>query len=81
MGTFTIEEAKSQLAELVERAMNGEPLIIAEAGRPLVKIVPFEPQTTRSGVRLGFMAGEFTVPDDFNRMGAREIENMFVGKK
>jgi hypothetical protein len=28
--------------------------------------------------RLGFMQGEGRVPDDFNTMGAREIENLFL---
>ncbi len=31
--------------------------------------------------RLGFMAGEFTVPDDFDQMGCTEIESMFTGSK
>ena len=28
--------------------------------------------------RLGFMEGEGRVPDDFNTMGAKEIENLFM---
>ena len=28
--------------------------------------------------RLGFMKGEGRVPDDFNTMGAKEIENLFL---
>jgi hypothetical protein len=27
--------------------------------------------------RLGLLAGEFSVPDDFNEMGATEIESLF----
>jgi hypothetical protein len=30
--------------------------------------------------RLGFMAGEIAVPDDFDRMGAAEIERLFGGE-
>jgi hypothetical protein len=29
--------------------------------------------------RLGFMAGQITVPDDFDRMGGGEIELLFGG--
>jgi hypothetical protein len=29
--------------------------------------------------RLGFMAGRIVVPDDFDRMGSAEIEQMFEG--
>ena len=32
------------------------------------------------GGRLGFLAGEIEVPDDFDSMGAREIEELFVGE-
>ena len=28
--------------------------------------------------RLGFMEGEGRVPDDFNTMGSKEIENLFM---
>ena len=33
-----------------------------------------EPKKQR---RLGFMKGQFTVPDDFDRMGQEEIEKIF----
>jgi hypothetical protein len=29
--------------------------------------------------RLGFMAGQISVPDDFDRMGKEEIEQVFGG--
>ena len=32
---------------------------------------------TKQSDRLGFMEGEGRVPDDFNTMGAKEIENLF----
>ena len=31
--------------------------------------------------RLGFMLGEGRVPDDFNSMGSREIENLFLNDR
>ena len=31
--------------------------------------------------RLGFMEGEGRVPDDFNTMGAKEIENLFLNDR
>jgi hypothetical protein len=27
--------------------------------------------------RVGFMGGQFSVPDDFDRMGGEEIEQLF----
>ena len=39
----------------------------------------FEPSAGTAAARLGFMAGQIDVPDDFDSMGAPEIEKMFGG--
>jgi prevent-host-death family protein len=75
MVTVNIHEAKTQLSKLVDRAAKGEPFIIAKAGKPLVKVVALDAPTTPR--RLGFMEGQFEVPDDFDRMGQEEIEKLF----
>ena len=75
MRTVNIHEAKTHLSRLVEAAAKGESFIIAKAGKPLVKVVPLEASPAKK--RIGFMAGEFTVPDDFDTMGQAEIEKMF----
>ena len=77
MRTVNIHEAKTHLSRLVDAAAKGEPFIIARAGKPLVKVVAIEPAPVKS--RLGFMRGEFTVPDDFDTMDQEEIEKMFYG--
>ena len=80
MDTFNIHEAKTHLSRLVERAAKGEPFVIAKAGKPMVKVVPYvevEPAPARS--RLGSLAGLIDVPDDFDEMGREEIERMFYG--
>ncbi|MGE0502482.1 MAG: type II toxin-antitoxin system Phd/YefM family antitoxin [Rhizobiaceae bacterium] len=79
MDTINIHEAKTHLSRLVEKAAKGEPFIIAKAGKPMVKVVPLDVEEERKPRRLGFMKGEFTVPDDFNTMGQEEIERMFYG--
>jgi len=75
MNTVNIHEAKTQLSRLVDRAARGEAFVIAKAGKPLVKVSavdsPAEPK------RLGFLKGEIEVPDDFDRMGEREIAALF----
>lgn len=53
--------------------------MIAKAGKPLVKVVPLNAPEAGQVKRLGFMAGQVTVPDDFDRMGAPEIERLFGG--
>ena len=77
MKTHNIHEAKTQLSRLVDQAVNGEAFIIAKAGKPLVTVSRIDAPAANSAKRIGFMKGEFTVPDDFDRMGAEEIERMF----
>ena len=79
MRTFNMHAAKTHLSRLVEAAANGEPFIIARAGKPIVKVVALEAPDAGSARRLGFMAGEISVCDDFDRMGSEEIESMFEG--
>ena len=79
MRTVNIHEAKTQLSRLVEQAAKGESFVIAKAGKPLVKVMPLDAPEAGEKKRLGFMAGEIQVPDDFDRMGAAEIERVFTG--
>jgi prevent-host-death family protein len=77
MDTVNIHEAKTQLSKLVDRAARGEPFVIAKAGRPMVKVAALAAPAVPK--RLGFMAGEIAVPDDFDRMGEAEIEALLGG--
>jgi prevent-host-death family protein len=79
MRIVNIHEAKTHLSQLVERAAQGEPFIIARAGKPLVKVTPLDAPTGAEVRRLGFMAGQITVPEDFDRMGSADIERLFQG--
>ena len=80
MRTVNIHEAKTQLSRLVEQAAKGEPFVIAKAGKPLVKVMPLDAPEAGEMKRLGFMAGQISVPDDFDTMGAAQIERRFAGK-
>ncbi|HUR79565.1 MAG TPA: type II toxin-antitoxin system Phd/YefM family antitoxin [Thermoanaerobaculia bacterium] len=75
MKTVNIHEAKTQLSQLVERAAQGESFIIAKAEKPLVKVTALDAPSRRQ--RLGFLKGQIEVPEDFNRMGEREIAELF----
>jgi len=81
MLTVNIHEAETQLSRLVERAAQGEAFIIAKAGKPMVKVVPLSQENLDVQNRLGFMAGEIEVPDDFDQMGADLIEEQFSGSR
>jgi prevent-host-death family protein len=75
MITVNIHEAKTHLSKLIDRAVKGESFVIAKAGKPLVKVVALDAH--KRPRRLGFLAGEITVPKDFDRMGEAEIAALF----
>ena len=79
METVNIHQAKTHLSRLIEKAAQGESFIIAKAGKPMVKVTPIGAPTGDRVRRLGFLAGQIEVPDDFDRMGETEIDAMFGG--
>jgi prevent-host-death family protein len=81
MKSVNIHEAKTHLSKLVEEAAKGEPFIIAKAGKPMVKVVALDTPTGKKIRRRGFMKGEIKIPDNFDRIFEKEIEEMFYGKK
>ena len=71
-------EGKSDPSQMAEAAV--EPVVTASADRrPGGATAAHVPEQT--GRRLGFLAGEVTVPPDFDRMGAAEIARRFEGEK
>jgi prevent-host-death family protein len=81
METVNIHDAKTHLSKLIERVVKGESIIIAKAGKPLVKLTAIEPAEPKPVNRVGFMKGQLTVPDDFDikAFGRDEIDAMFFG--
>lgn len=75
MVTVNIHQAKTHLSKLIDQAIHGESFVIAKAGKPLVKVAALG--TPAVPKRLGFLAGEVAVPDDFDRMGESEIALLF----
>ncbi len=75
MQTVNIHEAKTHLSKLIEQAVKGEPFIIANAGKPLVKVTrldaPIKPR------KLGFMLGELSIPENFDHLGEDDIAQLF----
>jgi prevent-host-death family protein len=81
MLAVNIHEAKTHLSRLVEDAAHGKPFIIAKAGKPMVKVIPYSTTEQGSERRLGFMSGEISVPDDFDRIDTGLITAMFEGRE
>ena len=76
MKTVTLEEAQSHLAELVAQAAPGEEVVITRGGDPVAKLIA----TPRWPRGLGFMHDGPPIPDNFDTMFQKEIEEMFYGE-
>ncbi|MGX7005558.1 type II toxin-antitoxin system Phd/YefM family antitoxin [Caballeronia sp. KNU42] len=79
--TVNMHEAKTNLSRLVEKAVQGESVVIAKAGKPMVRIIAVDTPAPAKKKRIGFLAGQVTVPDAqvFNELGKDEIAAMFGG--
>jgi prevent-host-death family protein len=53
METITIHKAKTQLSRLIEKACQGEEIVIARGKKPVVKLVPIEPVPKKRTLGLG----------------------------
>ncbi|NOS88015.1 MAG: type II toxin-antitoxin system Phd/YefM family antitoxin [Methylococcaceae bacterium] len=65
MYQINIHQAKTQLSKLVEEAANGEEIIIAKAGKPMAKLIPFE-KTEHKPRTPGGMKGQIWMAHDFD---------------
>ncbi len=74
MHTVNMHEAKSQLSALVKAALDGEDVVIAKAGNPLVRLVPYQDRKTPR--RPGRLKGLIKMSPDFDEIDD-EITNMF----
>jgi prevent-host-death family protein len=71
MMTVDVHVAQAYLSELIERAAQGEEVVIVEAGKPVARIVPAEPSRAPrppgSARGLGQVRDDLDapIPDDF----------------
>lgn len=65
---INIYEAKTQLSALLDKALAGEQVVIARAGKPLVRLVPVaNAAASGNGVRMGGLrASQLKLSSDFH---------------
>jgi prevent-host-death family protein len=73
---INVHEAKTHLSRLLERVEAGEELVIARAGRPIARLVPYRP--LRQPRRLGIWQGQVWIASDFDDLN-EEIADLFEG--
>jgi prevent-host-death family protein len=76
MQTVNIHEAKTHLSRLVDQAAAGEEIVIARAGKPVARLVALAADPVRPR-KLGLGKGLFTIPEDFDRLHDKAIQEMF----
>jgi antitoxin (DNA-binding transcriptional repressor) of toxin-antitoxin stability system len=96
MKTVSIHEAETNLARLIEEAARGDALVIADdKGKPLVKLVAVEAEVPAADTadapatdgaqpkkrRIGFLDGQYFIPDDLDSGLDAEVEKLFYGRQ
>ncbi len=66
MHITNISEAKAQLSALIEKVMSGREVIIGKAGKPVAKIVPYDP--SKEPRKPGILRGKIHIAEDFDEL-------------
>ena len=65
--TVNIHAAKTHLSRLIDQAVNGEEIVIAKAGKPMVRLVAID-DSARRRRGLGMFKGKIWMSPDFNEL-------------
>lgn len=77
MKIINIHQAKTNLSKLIEAVITGEEVIIAKAGKPLVKLVPYVEE--RKSRTPGGWEDRVVMSEDFDDELPKEILAGFMG--
>ena len=79
MATYNIHEAKTHLSRLIERLAAGEEIVIAKAGKPVAKLVPFT--ENKEPRKPGAWKGKIWLAPDWDSDETNEeIARLFYGE-
>lgn len=78
MQVINVHDAKTNLSKLLERAANGERIIIGKAGKPMARLEPF---SGTEAVHLVFKGGSLRVQAQSKlSLSPTEIKNLAKSK-
>lgn len=72
--TVGVHEAKTNLSRLLRMVESGTEVHITRASQPIARLVPISSSTRE----LGFAAGTFEVPDDFDETDPDLVESFYA---
>jgi prevent-host-death family protein len=76
--TVNIYEAKTRLSQLVDRAANGEDVVVSRNGKPLARITRLDSPKRR--VKFGVLKGKLSIPEDFDAPLPARVLKAFQGR-
>jgi prevent-host-death family protein len=65
MAVFNIHEAKTHFSKLLERVLRGEEVVIAKAGKPVARLLPFT-RDDGAARKPGIDKGKVIIKSDFD---------------
>lgn len=74
MHPTNVAEAKAQLSKLIERALAGEEVIIGKHGKPLVKLIHYERDTSPCDMSVRVWEGEVRIAEDFDKLPKESVK-------
>ena len=78
MMKVNMHEAKSQLSRLGKAAWEGEEIVIAKAGEPYLRLVPYREWKTKR--KLGALKGQIWIAPDFDETPQEVIDSFYNSK-
>ena len=75
--SVNVYQAKTEFSRLIARVEGGERIVISRSGRPVARLVPFEPE--RSPRQPGVWKGRVRIADDFNAFTPDDAAAWFEG--
>ncbi len=79
MPSVNIHEAKTHFPKLVDAAIADEEIIIAKAGKSVVRLIPLE-AVEPAGVRFDLLKGEIEIAEDFDAPLPDDLQRAFEGE-
>ena len=75
MDRFNIHQAKTQFSRLVDLAAEGKEIIIAKAGKPVARLVPYS--SKRAARRPGLLRGKIRIKANFDKPLPKKLFELF----
>ena len=76
--TVNVHDAKTHLSRILEEVAAGAEVVIAKAGKPVARLVPFAPAARPK--QLGLLRGRIRIPADFNAPLPADTLDDFEGR-